>query len=265
MPRNGYDHKRVLDDMCWLDDVSLIGVQNQGQQVIKFNIHIAGKTCTSRVIDSGYEPWSVGCAHDGNIYVTDTTNDLVHIYHKVGVSKVWKPYGMSNPRAITVNEERIYVSENDKIFVYNAKQEFLYKVSIVDAEHIIYIHVIYSQVIVVKGYSYAKKGVLIIFYMSSNTTSAIVDNRINRYSPVASTHTGHVLVATDSQRTAGYSTRGDFLYTVKFEGKVGINIPKAISVLPRAGTSSLLVVADAKGLIRIYDFKECGNNHALCN
>lgn len=255
-------HQRV-DNMCWLDDVSLIGVQKLGEQVVKLNIDTTTKTCTSNLIDSGYKPWDVSCTRDGNIYVTDISNNLVHIYDKAGVSREWKPRGMTRPRAIAADDSKIYISEHESnlIFVYNTNQEILSQSGVGPGSYkITSIHLTNSQKLVLNAFDNTYEAVVISFL--TNPPSTIAGNWLSPNSAVATTPKGTILIGADHIRA--YSGRGESLYVVEYEDLYKSFLPYAISLLPRAGRPSILAVADIISSVFILEFTECDKYTTVC-
>lgn len=257
----GHAGYRGFHGLCWKDTKTLIGIQHFAQQVVKFDVDIKRNNCISSIIDSGYKPMAVSCAPGGDIFVTDYTNNTVHIYDKFGRHQVWKPKYINYPEAIAVTRSYIIVShpaslypvnlyKRNKVFIrqsavgggrYRMDSIFLTEDGILMATTALHVH-------------------KLLMY-NINTASLVETGGLGRENgqlhgpktvwPVF----GNTILVCDreNQRTSAFSYDGKFLYNLRYYGGSDTD-PSHIAVIPRVGSSSLMAQAFSKSL-KIYSLK----------
>lgn len=254
-----------IQDLCWLDEQLLIAADVGGQQVLKFNFDITGKSCSFRVLDSGFRAIRVHCSSDGKAIVADETNLLMKVYNASGLEKSWKPDSLSAPAQASINIDEIIIStfSGGPFSVYDRKYKYLY-------------HNIINKSQLDSWFTYltdtgllltttGTSGHYLIIYNTTDHSSATVgglgggNGTLHRPSGVAVTSEETILICEQhNRRLSEFSSRGRFLRHISLEGHLENGTPWAASVQPRSGVPSNVALVgghSSYNRVEIYSFK----------
>ena len=207
-----------------MDKDTLIVGDLSGQQLVKYTIDAAARTCTGQVMDLGYYVHSVSCSEDEKVYVTEygRGNVKVRVYNvNTGHKEVWYTNIMSevDKVPISLNNELIVISSGNLSYVYNNDQAFLYKVShpqVIDFFRQTYV----TDTGVLWGAGYTgEEGVFIMNLLTNDTL--ISKEGIVRPDSVSGSKNGYVYVTDRNRADVGvYSPDGTFLHDLHIDPKV---------------------------------------------
>lgn len=253
----GLDGHKGIDGLCWKDGSTLIGIQHFAQQVIKFDLDIKRNTCESSVIDSGYKPVAVSCAPDGDIFVTDSTNNTVQIYDKLGGQQMWKPTYITNPEGIAVNRYYIIVSQPGGLYpvnLYNREMVFIRNSTLGGGGYRMgSIFLTEDELLLATTLQDHK---LLIYNVNNGSlveTGGLGSDNGKLHGPISlwPVFSKSVFVSDKrNERTSAFSYKGRFLYNLRYDGGSGSS-PSHITVIPRVGSSSLMAQVFLRSL-KIY-------------
>lgn len=253
-PPAGGENTHLVDDLCWLDDHTMVIVQGEGKQVLMASIDTATNTSKFHVIDSGYMVSSVSCAPDGkSFYAVDISYGQIKVYYRAGEEKIWK--GLSGASQVAVNLDFVVVGRHTggHVSVYKRGEQFLYNMS-TDGERLIYTHLTQDNLFLALARS-DHDCFLNIRNLKDNKT--VILERINSGDgwliyPYGVASAGKFILVSAGlpEGIYEYSSEGEFLHKLQFvRGEV--SDPGTIAVTPH---NHFLAIqsGDRQGKIRIY-------------
>ena len=106
----GKNNKSVVTGLCWANDKTLIGVQMDGFQILKFTVNTDTKACVTEVLEETvYNPYDVTCSKD-EVFVSHYSG--LRVYNVT--SGKLESWGHPDVDGIT------YVAANDDLVVLGA-------------------------------------------------------------------------------------------------------------------------------------------------
>ena len=207
-----------------MDKDTLIVGDHIGQQLVKYTVNTAARTCKGEVMDSGYQPYSVSCSEDGKVYVTDNVKrNILKIYDvKTGDKEEWEI--KEKPEyypIISMNNEFIVISSGRFSYVYDKDRVFLYKLTHHQVSQYLRTTYVTDTSVFWGAEANGGKGVVIMNLLTNDTKMS------KEFTPegVAGTKKGYVYVTDSNRDDVGvYSRDGTFLNHLQIDPPVTAGI-----------------------------------------
>lgn len=250
-----------INDLCWLDEVTLLIIQYVGRQVLKAIIDTQTKTCSISVIDSGYEARRSSCSpNSGMTYVTDDTHGSVWIYNRAGYGTQWYPPSMRfKPITVAVNKERIVLGGyKSPLFVYNKNREFLYEASVAGNPYNLWFTYISDDGLLISGTG-SDGHKLIVYNLNDESLLTLggygtYAGNFNKSADVCIAWNGILVSDFYNQRISVFSLEGRFLHQLQVVGR-NIGTTETVAVSPSYGLLAVSTASWPHDSFRIYSLR----------
>lgn len=224
-----------IQDICWLDESTLIIAQTGNRMLLNAAIDIQAKNCTFRVIDTNYDGEGIVCTDDGSVYAAYHGDKTIRVYDKDGV---WAALNIPpiESGAVAENTDKIIVSPPDSgpVKVYNKNLDLLYSLSVGGQNYWLNeIFVTESGVLV----AIAPVDKKLIIHDLNDNSSVIVGSDDGQFDdPRFVSLAGDGILVSDAGNVdvSVFTLAGQFMHQIQFVGG-GVTDPGAMAVTGPTG------------------------------